>query len=292
MTRENAPFRIRIAVVFCCHDGRGNVLLARRGPKARNGCGQWDIGGGEAEYGEPVEFAARREMREEYGVDVDARHLVPLGFREIFQFEGVGCHWISFDFAVRIDPSRVSNPEGPEKFSEMRWFPFGRWPDPLYSKLPEFLEKHAACLPGICGPSTDPPPASSWTDDPGLVNAAASLPSGQWRGVVCPSSTVAEHRVVLPPHEPPRPEDRGRPVRLPPPPLPAWWSATEGWLEAYGRIWAQADALRARFPGRWVLMGAADVLGDFSTHVDGYRAAADRGIPAAAAILFRPDELY
>jgi 8-oxo-dGTP pyrophosphatase MutT (NUDIX family) len=291
MTEKQRIPKIRVAAVFCCHDGRGNVLLAQRGPKARNGHGQWDIGGGEVEYGEPLSQAARREIREEYGVDVEESRLVPLGFREVFQFEGEGCHWIAFDFVAHVDPARVSNPEGVEKFSGMRWFPFGQWPAPLYSKLPEFLEKNDARLREICRPRTDAPPVSSWPDDPGLVNAIASLPPSQWADAMRQAPVVAASRVVLPPPARPRPEDYGRPATLPSPPLPSWWFATDAWLRAYARAWKEWDTLCFQFSERWVLMDANGVLGDFATHTDGYRFVFEHGLDLVDAVLFRPDEL-
>jgi hypothetical protein len=190
-----------------------------------------------------------------------------------------------------IDPCHVSNPEGLGKCSEMRWFPFGRWPEPLYSKLPEFLEKNDARLREICRPRTDAPPASSWPDDPGLVNAVADLPPSQWAAAMRQAPVVAASRVVLPPPARPRPEDYGRPATLPSPPLPAWWFATDAWLRAYDRAWREWDTLCFQFSERWVLMGADGVLGDFATHTDGYRFVFEHGLDLVDAVLFRPDEL-
>ena len=45
---------IGVTIVFWCHDGKGNVLLALRGPNCRDEHGTWDPGGGGLEFGDSV----------------------------------------------------------------------------------------------------------------------------------------------------------------------------------------------------------------------------------------------
>ena len=59
------------AVVF---DGAGRLLLIKRKSPPFQGC--YALPGGFVEYGETVEEAARRELKEETGVTAKTRHLV------------------------------------------------------------------------------------------------------------------------------------------------------------------------------------------------------------------------
>ncbi len=57
-------------------DERGWLFLARRGPEAKNERGLWEFPGGSVEFGETMAQALRREMREEYGVEIEVGDLL------------------------------------------------------------------------------------------------------------------------------------------------------------------------------------------------------------------------
>ena len=46
---------VGVAVVYFCHDGKGGVIMQRRGQNCRDEKGRWDIGGGGVEFGVPIE---------------------------------------------------------------------------------------------------------------------------------------------------------------------------------------------------------------------------------------------
>ncbi|HLZ14619.1 MAG TPA: NUDIX domain-containing protein [Candidatus Saccharimonadales bacterium] len=60
---------IGVTVAAIVHDGHGRILLQKRGPKARDEQGNWDITGGALEFGESIEDAVRREVSEELCVE-------------------------------------------------------------------------------------------------------------------------------------------------------------------------------------------------------------------------------
>jgi 8-oxo-dGTP pyrophosphatase MutT (NUDIX family) len=132
---------VGIAIIFLCHDGCGRFVLAQRGVKARNEAGAWDIGGGALEFGEDVEQTLRREIMEEYGTEVIDFEL--MGYRDVhYDFDGPPTkHWLALDFCVRVQPEQVRIGE-PHKFDDLGWFTLDSMPEPLYSRLPEFLSLH------------------------------------------------------------------------------------------------------------------------------------------------------
>jgi 8-oxo-dGTP pyrophosphatase MutT (NUDIX family) len=135
---------IGISIVFFCHDGKGNVVLGKRGKKARDENGTWDIGGGGLEFGDSVEKRLKKEIREEYGLRVQEHEF--LGFREVKRkYKNKLTHWVALDFKVLINPKFLKNKE-PYKFDEVKMFPFNKFPKPLHSQLPLFLKKYRTHL--------------------------------------------------------------------------------------------------------------------------------------------------
>mgnify|MGYP001590690736 CR=1 FL=1 len=135
---------IGVGIIYLCHDGNGNFLLHKRGEKARDENGKWDIGGGALEFGEKVEDTLKREIKEEYGTDVLSYEFI--GFRDVHrEKDGKPTHWIALDFKVLVDVAKVKNGE-PHKFDDFRWFTIGQLPSPLHSQLPAFFEKYEGKL--------------------------------------------------------------------------------------------------------------------------------------------------
>ena len=56
---------IGVSASFVVHDGKGRVLLQKRGAGARDENGRWDVGGGAIEFGESIDETVRREIKEE-----------------------------------------------------------------------------------------------------------------------------------------------------------------------------------------------------------------------------------
>ena len=132
---ERALTAPTVSCVFVCHDGRGRILLARRGAGARDEPGTWDTGAGALEHGETFEAAVAREVGEEYAAGV--LELDTIGVRNVLRGDPVS-HWVAIVFAVRVDPDVVRIGE-PHKFDELGWFGPEELPAPLHSQLPETL---------------------------------------------------------------------------------------------------------------------------------------------------------
>ncbi len=127
-----------VTVVYFCHDGKGNFIMAKRSLNARDEHGRWDIGGGGVEFGETVEQTIRQEIMQEYCTDVLAFEF--LGYRDVHrEHQGRQTHWIALDFKVLIDPAKVKIGE-PHKFDELGFFTLNNLPENVHSQFPNFLE--------------------------------------------------------------------------------------------------------------------------------------------------------
>lgn len=119
-------------------DEQGRLFLARRGPKAKNERGLWEFPGGSVEVGERLADALRREIREEYGVEIEVGELLDV-VDHILPDEGQ--HWVSPTFICRIASGEPVIRE-PEKCSAIGWFAPGQVPEALTAISRENLENY------------------------------------------------------------------------------------------------------------------------------------------------------
>lgn len=108
-------------------DEQGRLFLARRGPKAKNERGLWEFPGGSVELGERLADALRREIREEYGVEIEVGELLDV-VDHILPDEGQ--HWVSPTFICRIASGEPVIQES-DKCSGIGWFHPGQVPAEL-----------------------------------------------------------------------------------------------------------------------------------------------------------------
>ncbi len=99
-------------------DDQGRLFLSQRGPLARNERGLWEFPGGSVEYGERLADALRREMREEYGIDIEVGALLDVA-DHILPEEGQ--HWVSPTYICRIVSGEPAICE-PGKSAQIGWF--------------------------------------------------------------------------------------------------------------------------------------------------------------------------
>lgn len=108
-------------------DPQDRLFLAKRGEKAKNERGCWEFPGGSVEYGETLAEALRREMREEFGVEILVGDLLDV-VDHILPEEGQ--HWISPTYLCTIQ-SGLPRIIEPEKCSAIGWFALADLPKPL-----------------------------------------------------------------------------------------------------------------------------------------------------------------
>ena len=109
---------IGVGVGACILNETGEVLLAQRGPLAKNERGTWEIPGGGVEFGETLEAALKREIFEEIGVEIEIISLLQV-CDHILPAEKQ--HWVSPTFICKIISGEPTIKE-PGKCSDMGWF--------------------------------------------------------------------------------------------------------------------------------------------------------------------------
>lgn len=133
-----------ITIVYACHDGQGKYLFNKRSQNCRDERGTWDCGGGALELHDTVEDTLRKELKEEYGVDIIESEF--LGFRDMHRtHEGRPTHWLALDFKIQVDPAQAINGE-PHKFEEIAWYAVDDIPEPLHTGLVRFIERYRGQL--------------------------------------------------------------------------------------------------------------------------------------------------
>lgn len=108
-------------------DDAGRLFLARRGPLAKNERGLWEFPGGAVELNETLAGALRREMYEEYSVEIAVGELLDV-IDHILPDEGQ--HWVSPTYVCRITAGTPVIRE-PRKCAAIGWFAIDEVPDEL-----------------------------------------------------------------------------------------------------------------------------------------------------------------
>jgi ADP-ribose pyrophosphatase YjhB (NUDIX family) len=124
---------IGVSAVSIIHDDAGRILLMKRGPKARDEHGRWDICGGAIEFGESIDEAIAREVAEELcTTPLEVNFLTAYDAHRLQ--DGRKTHWVALVHAVKVDPETVKIGE-PHKISEIGWFTSKTLPKPLHSQF-------------------------------------------------------------------------------------------------------------------------------------------------------------
>lgn len=113
------------AMIF---NGKSELFLSKRSKNASNEKGHWETPGGRVEFGETLEDAVKREIKEEYGVDIillkefpAANHIIPKENQ----------HWIATTFLAKIKKGQTPKIMEPDKCDAIGFFPLKKLPKPI-----------------------------------------------------------------------------------------------------------------------------------------------------------------
>ena len=107
---------------------KGELFLAKRSQNTKNEKGFWETPGGSVDFGETLKQAVKREIKEEYGIEIDiveqfpaADHIIPKENQ----------HWVATTFLAKIRKNQVPKILEPDKCDEIGWFNLSKLPEPL-----------------------------------------------------------------------------------------------------------------------------------------------------------------
>ncbi len=113
----------------------GKVLMGKR--KNTHGTGEWAWPGGHLEYMESFEGCARREVREETGMEIESIRFLRLLNLKAYAPK----HYV--DIGLRADwKSGEPKVLEKEKCEEWRWFSLDNLPSPVFATIPTYVEAY------------------------------------------------------------------------------------------------------------------------------------------------------
>ncbi|MEO6508953.1 MAG: NUDIX domain-containing protein [Patescibacteria group bacterium] len=119
---------IGVAVGAMIFNEKKQLFLMKRGRKAKNEKGTWEAPGGGVEFGESLIEAIRREMKEEFGVDIEIIEQLPAMDHFIMEEKQ---HWVPSTFICEFKNGQTPIIIEPEKAEEIGWFSLDNLPQPL-----------------------------------------------------------------------------------------------------------------------------------------------------------------
>ncbi len=119
---------IGVSVGALITNKKGEIFLSKRSKCTRNQQGCWETPGGAVDFGEKREDAIKREMREEFGIDIKV--IKPLQtVDEILLKEKQ--HWVATIYLARIKGNKKPRIMEPQKCDAIGWFSLNGLPSPL-----------------------------------------------------------------------------------------------------------------------------------------------------------------
>lgn len=135
---ENKYPRVGVGVMI--QNDNGEVLLGLR--KGSHGAGEWSFPGGHLEFGETVFECAKRETKEETGLEVNKFKLVSV-YDEFRYIKTDDKHYLGL--GVRADyEGGVAQVLEPDKCEEWRWFSLDSLPGKMLANTEGIINNFKA----------------------------------------------------------------------------------------------------------------------------------------------------
>lgn len=119
---------IGISVGAMIFNDKKELFLAKRSQNCKNEKGCWEIPGGGVNFGEKLIDAVKREIKEEFDVEIEiieqfpaADHIIP----------NENQHWVPTTFLAKLKSDNKPHIMEPGKCDEIGWFSLKNLPSPL-----------------------------------------------------------------------------------------------------------------------------------------------------------------
>jgi len=119
---------IGVSVGALILNDKDEIFLSKRSKNCRNEKGCWEIPGGGVRFGERLKDAIRREMKEEYGIEIKILHQFPAADHLIPNEKQ---HWVPSVFLSRLKRGNKPKIMEPDKCDGIGWFKLNNLPSPL-----------------------------------------------------------------------------------------------------------------------------------------------------------------
>ncbi len=113
------------AMIF---NDKRELFLSKRSNNTGSERGCWETPGGSVEFMETLEDAVRREMKEEYGVEIEITKQFPA---EDHIIPNEKQHWVATTFLAKLKAGEIPKILEPEKCDGIGWFALDNLPSPL-----------------------------------------------------------------------------------------------------------------------------------------------------------------
>lgn len=120
----------------------GKILLGKRhsdpskADSELHGEGSWTMPGGKLEFGESFENGARREVKEETGMDLGETEVICVNNDRVEDAHFITIGLLSDDFKGDLKVME------PDEITEWRWFDLGDLPAPLFFPSAKIINNH------------------------------------------------------------------------------------------------------------------------------------------------------
>jgi 8-oxo-dGTP diphosphatase len=137
MTDKKYP---KVGIGVMIQNEKGQVLLGLR--KGAHGAGEWNFPGGHLEFGETVLETAKREVKEEAGLDVDPIDLISVA-DEMRYIKSDDKHFLNIGVKASYNGGEPKVME-PEKCEKWQWFDLNDLPDKILDGTFQIIQNFKA----------------------------------------------------------------------------------------------------------------------------------------------------
>jgi mutator protein MutT len=130
----------RVGVGVMIQNEKGEVLLGLR--QGSHGAGEWSFPGGHLDFGETIFQTAKREVKEETGLDVEKFELISV-YDELRYIKTDGKHYLGLGVKAEYkggDPKIME----PDKCLEWKWYGLGNLPEKMLDNTEGIIKNFKA----------------------------------------------------------------------------------------------------------------------------------------------------